>query len=84
MDCALHNPQKVITPCPNTTFDRNSPHEIKLLTRLQVRLSHLVERKLRHTFHCSLSPLCDCCWHMETTFHFLVNCSNHSNKKKLI
>ena len=38
---------KFIRPSLNSTFIEHNPHEIKLLTRLRVGLSHLREHKFR-------------------------------------
>ena len=73
-----------IRPSPNSTFNVHNPHEIKLLTRLQVGLSHLCEQKFRHNFQDSLSPFCNCSWHIETTVHFFLHCSNYSNQRKTL
>ena len=52
----------------------HNPHEIKLLTRLRVGLSHLREHKFRQNFQDSLDPLRKCSWH----------CSNYSNQGKTL
>ena len=55
---------KFIRPSPNSTFNVYNPHEIKLLTRLRVGLSHLREHKFRHNFQYSLDPFCNCGRHI--------------------
>ena len=57
---------------------------IKLLTRLQVGLSHLHEHKFRHNFQDSLDPFCNCSRHIETTIHFFLHCSNYLNQRKTL
>ena len=57
---------------------------MKLLTRLQVGLSHLHEHKFRHNFQDSLDPFCNCSRHIETTIHFFLHCSNYSNQRKTL
>ena len=60
-----------------------NPQGIKLLTRLQVGLSHLHEHKFRHNFQDSLDPFCNCSRHIETT-QFCLHYSNYSNQRKII
>ena len=52
----------------------HNPHEIKLLARLRVELSHLREHKFRHSFQDPLDPFCKCSW----------RCSNYSNQGKTL
>ena len=75
---------KLIRPSPNSTFNAHNPHGIKLLTRLRVGLSHFRKHKLRHNFQDFLDPFCNCGRHIETTIHFFLHCSNHSNQRKLL
>ena len=72
---------KFIRPRPNSTFNVLNPQEIKLLTRLQVRLSHLREQ-FRHNFQDSLDPFCNCSRHIETTINLFFHRSNYSNQRK--
>ena len=62
----------------------HNPHGVKLLTRLRAGLSHLCEHKCRHNFQDSLDPFCNCGRHIETTIHFFLSKSNHSNQKKAL
>ena len=75
---------KFIRSSPNSLFNVHNPHGIKLLTRLQVGLSHLHECKFRHNFQDSLDPFCNCGQHIETTIHFFLPCSNYSNQRKTL
>ena len=75
---------KFIRPSPNSTFNVDNPHGIKLLTRLRVGLSHLREHKFRHNFQDSLEPFCNCGRHIETITHFFLHCSNYSNQRKTL
>ena len=59
----------------------HNPHGIKLITRLRVGLSHLREHKFRLNFQESLDPFCNCGWHVETTTHLFLHCSNYPNQK---
>ena len=42
------------------------------------------ESKFRHNFQDSLDPFCNCAWHIETTIHFFLHCSNYSNQRKTV
>ena len=53
---------------PNSTLNVHNPHGIKLLTRLQVGLSHLHEHKLRHNFQDSLNLA----FFAESTIEFII------------
>ena len=75
---------KLIRPSPNSTFNVHNPHEIKLLTRLRVGLSHLREHKFRHDFQDFLDPFCNCGRHIETAIHFFLHCLNYSNQRKTL
>ena len=75
---------KFIRASPNSAFNVHNPHGIKILTRLSVELSHLCERKFRHNFQDSLEPFCNCGWHLETTAHFFLHCSNYSHQRKTL
>ena len=59
----------------------HNPKGAKLLTRLRLGLSHLWEHKFKHGFLDSLNPICSCGQDFETSTHFLLHCSNYSNKR---
>ena len=71
---------KFICPSGNSVFRCHNPKGIKLLTRLRLGLSHLREHKFKHGFLDSLNPICNCGHNIETSTHFLLHCSNHSNE----
>ena len=52
-----------------------------MLTRLRLGLSHLRERKFKHSFQDSLNPICSCGNDIETSGHFLLHCPNFSNER---
>ena len=54
---------------------------IKLLTRLRVEFSDLLEHRFRHNFLCS-SPFCTCQTGIEDNDHFLLHCSRFSPHRK--
>ena len=67
---------KFARPSSDSTFNVHNPHGIKLLTRLQVVLSHLREHKFRHNFQDFLDKFCNCGRHIETTIHEFLHYSN--------
>ena len=74
-----------IRPCANSIFNIHNPYGIKLLTRLQLCLSHPCDHKFRHCFQDTLNPLCDCGNDIETTTHFFLQCpSFHTPRQTLL
>ena len=87
LDWEIKNSENIITfkkiilsfirPSTNSTFNCNNPRGIKLLPQLRLGLSHLRERKFKHSFQDSLNP----CYSFgkdeaETKSHYLL-CSNY-------
>ena len=72
---------KFIRPSGNCVFRCHNPKGVKLLTRLRFGLSHLGEHKFKHGFLDSLNPIYCCGQDIETSTHFLLHCSNYSNKR---
>ena len=72
---------KFIRPSKSRVFRCHNPKEVKLLTRIRLGLSHLREHIFRHGFLDSLNPVCSCGQDIETSTHFLLQCSNYSNKR---
>ena len=51
------------------------PRGLKLLTRLRLGLSHLLEHKFRHNVNDTIDSFCLCSTNcLETTEHFLLHC----------
>ena len=50
------------------------PQIIKLFSRLRLNFSHLNERKFRHKFKESVSPMCAWGLELESTQHFFFRC----------
>ena len=73
---------KFIRPEPNSNYNTNDTKGLKLLTRLQLGLSHLGDHKLRHNFQDCVSPMCSCGQGTETKTHFLLHCPNNHCAKK--
>ena len=66
---------KLIRPLKNTMYDIHDPKGVKRLFQLRVGLSSLKNHKKRHNFKDTLSDVCRCQTHAETTDHFLLNCN---------
>ena len=70
---------KSIKPVTSSLFDACDPHDVKLLTKLRVGLSHLREQKFRHGFNDTVDPFCPCNMETETVSHFFLRCLNYTN-----
>ena len=64
----------VIRPSENKIFNIHDQVGIKLLTRLRLGLSHLLEHKFRHNFEDTLNLLCSCSNEAKTMLHFFQQC----------
>ena len=56
---------------------------VKLITRLRLGLSHLIEHRFHHNFENCLNPLCTCSLEVESTTHFFLYC-HHFNTIRII
>ena len=72
---------KFIRPSGNNVFRCNNPKGVKLLIRLRVGLSHLLEHKFKHGFLDLFNPISSCGQDNETPTNFLLHCSNYSIKR---
>ena len=54
---------------------------IKLITRLRLGLSYLLELKFKYNFQNCLNPLCSCGSSIESTSHFLLHCFTFNDKR---
>ena len=59
---------KFLRPSANSIFGCHNPIGVKLLTRLRLGLSHLRERKFKHSFQNTPNLLCSCGKEVKTTF----------------
>ena len=59
-----------IRPSINSFFDCHNLKGIKLITRPRLGLSHLRERKFKHSFQDKINPLCNCGQDIESSTHF--------------
>ena len=71
---------KFIHPSGSGVFRCHNPKAVELVTRLTLGLSHPREHKFKHGFLDSLNPICNCGQGIETSTHFLLQCSNYSNE----
>ena len=62
--------RKFIRPSQNSFYGRQNIMGIKLVTRLQLGLSHLREHKFKHSFPDTLNPLCNCGMDVESSTQF--------------
>ena len=51
---------KFIRTEPNSTYNINDTKELKLLTKLWLRLNHSGDYKFRHNFQDCVYPMCYC------------------------
>ena len=65
----------------NFLFSIHNPFGVKILTRLRLQLSHLNERKFRHGFEGTISPMCPCNTEIERKEHFLLRCHFYSSQR---
>ena len=72
---------KFIRLGPNKVFNIYNQHGLKLLTRLRLVLSHLRDHKFNHNFNDCLDEICMCVKDIETTNHFLLQCSLFLNER---
>ena len=72
---------KFIRPKPNNFFNCCSLKGIKLIRRLRLELSHLLEHKFKYNFQNCLNPLCSCGSSIELTSHFLLHCPIFHDKR---
>ena len=70
-----------IMPSPNTVFNCRNPRGIKLLPRLRLGLSHLIEYKFKYSFQDSVKPFGSCGkGEVDTSSHYLLHSSNYTEE----
>ena len=67
---------KFIKVKENSTFSISDPLGLKLLTRLRLNFSYLIEHKFKYRFRDTASPRCSCGAVIETTDHYLLLSQN--------
>ena len=55
------------------TFNIHSPVGLRLLTRLQFKLSDINRHKFKHNFQDCVNPLCLCSLEIESLSHFFLH-----------
>ena len=74
---------KFIRLGPNKVSIYN-PYGLKLLTRLRLGLSHLRGHKFKHNFSDCLDEICMCGKDIESTNHFLFQCSLFLKERQVL
>ena len=82
--CLQEKYLKFIRFGPNKVFNINNPYGLKLLTRLRRGLSHLYGHKFNHNFSDCLDEICMCGKDIESTNHFLLQCSLFLNERQVL
>ena len=70
-----------IRPETNNIFNVHNAKGIKLLTRLRVGFSHLMEHKFRDNFEDAINHLCSYGNFVESATHFFLHCTHFSNER---
>ena len=68
-------------PSSNSFYNCHNPIEIKYITRIRLGLSHLRERKFKHSFQDSINPICNSGYDVESAINFFLHCPLHSNER---
>ena len=63
-----------IRPVPTLNFGINDLVDLKLITRLRLKLSHLRAHIFKHNSQDTLNPLCSCGLEIEDNEHFFLRC----------
>ena len=76
-----NNILKFIRATPN---NNENHRRIKLFIRVRVgllRVGHLREHKLKHSFQDTLNPICSCGSDVESTSHYTLHCPIYNDKR---
>ena len=68
-------------PTPRSFFNCYIHKGIRLMTRLCLELSHLLEHKFNDNFQNCINPLCSCSIDIESTSHFFLHCPLFNYKR---
>ena len=60
-------------PSPTNVFGICNPYDVKLLTRLRLSLSHLIEYEFMHSFNKTINPICIGGGVIESINHFFLS-----------
>ena len=72
---------QIMRPVERKIFKINNPFGIKMLARLRLGFSHLLEHKFRHGFKDTLNPLCFCSTEAGTTTHYFRRFHFHNSNR---
>ena len=76
---------KFFRPSTPSIYKVHDPKGFTFLTRLRFGFSNLKEHKSRHNFLDTTDPFCSCRTNsIETTEHYILQCSNYSNKRLIL
>ena len=75
---------KIVRLGPNKVFHIYNPHGLKLFMRLHLGLSHLRGHKFNHNFSDCLDEICMCGKDIESTNHFLLQCSLFPEERQVL
>ena len=64
-------------PAGNSIFGIRDKFGIKLLTKIRVNFSDLLDHRFNHSFNCE-NPICSCGVEDETSVHFFLRCPHFS------
>ena len=67
-----------VRPRENSVFAVHYINGLKLITRLRLNFSHLIEHKFRRNFNDTINPMRLCDKEPETTLHYLLHCDFYS------
>ena len=74
----------LIRPKCNEAYGIHNPTELKLLIRLRLGLSHLIDHKFNHDFRDCINPLCSCSLSIENNVHFFLPCHHFSLQRQTL
>ena len=69
---------------PSENFNVCNFAGLRLLTRLQLGLSHLNEHRFSHNFQNCINPLCTCSLEVESISHFFLHCLHYNDTREAL
>ena len=69
---------------PSSVFYIYNPHGIKLLTRLRLGLSRLIEHKFKHGFNETINPICICGGDIKSINHLFLHCPEYCKARQTL
>ena len=71
-------------PSGSNIFNCHNSKGVKLLTRLRLGQSHLLEHKFQYSLQVSYNLICSCGKDIERLTHLLFHCANYSNERSTL